>query len=245
MGWAAIANVGGSILGGIMGNRAARRAAQAQERAAREANQRLEGAQRANYSDLRDYRDMGTGSTRRLSGLLGIGGNESDPRFGELTRRFTMADYEADPGYQFRLSEGENAINRNALARGRFNSGAVLKELQGYNSNLASQEYGNAFDRWRAQSGDIYDRLMGGVQVGQRAVESGNADRSNITGQIANNITGIGNAQAAGRIAGTNALIGGLSGAADWVSGQNALNRNRPRRVSNYSPIYGDPFSGP
>jgi hypothetical protein len=35
---------------------------------------------------------------------------------GEFTKSFTMDDYQADPGYQFRLSEGEKGIN-NAAAR--------------------------------------------------------------------------------------------------------------------------------
>jgi hypothetical protein len=219
MGWSAIANIGGSILGGLGGALGGRSAARRQQQAANEANRLLAGADQENYADLSLYRDLGTGATRQLAERLGSNG--------DLARRFTLADYQEDPGYQFRLNQGEQAINRNALARGRFNSGSVLKELQGYNSNLASQEFGNAFNRWRAESGDIYGRLADASGRGQRAVESGNASRASLRGQMAQNIIGAGNAQAAGRISGANALIGGLNNIADWTTGQNALRQIR------------------
>jgi hypothetical protein len=210
MWWIPAAQAAISVAGSLMGGRAARSAARRQEAAAREANRLLGQTQEANYADLSPYRDIGAGATGRLAALLGVGGSAEDPRYGELTRRFSMADYEEDPGLAFRREQGEQAINRNALARGRFNSGAALRELQRYNSGLASQEFGNAFERWRAQSADIAGRLGGASGIGQRAVESGNADRTNIRGQMAGNLIGIGNAQAGARIASTNALNSGL-----------------------------------
>jgi len=53
----------------------------------------------------------------------------------------------ADPGYQFRLSQGLEAMNRQAAARGGLISGAALKAGQRYGQNYASGEYGNAYDR--------------------------------------------------------------------------------------------------
>ena len=61
---------------------------------------------------------------------------------------FTAKDFQVDPGYAFRQEEGERAIDRGAAAAGRFNSGRVLKDLTRFNSGLASQEYGNAYDRF-------------------------------------------------------------------------------------------------
>lgn len=234
MGWLAAANIGANIVGSLLGGRGARSAARRQQQAANEANRLLAGADQENYADLSPYRDMGAGATRQLTERLGPNG--------DLARRFTMADYQEDPGYQFRLNQGEQSINRNALARGRYNSGSVLKELQGYNSNLASQEFGNAFNRWRAESGDIFGRLADASGRGQRAVESGNASRASLRGQMAQNIIGAGNAQAAGRIAGANALTGGLNNIADWATGQNALNRILDQRRG---PTYrGQPWGG-
>lgn len=60
-----------------------------------------------------------------------------------MARRFR-----ADPGYQFRLQQGEKAINRGAAARGNVLSGATMQALGDFNSGLASQEYAN-FDARR------------------------------------------------------------------------------------------------
>jgi hypothetical protein len=85
-----------------------------------------------------------------------------------------------DPGYQFRLSEGEKGINRGLAARGGFDSGAAMKALNRYNSDLASQEYGASYDRFNTDNNNLYNRLAGlsntglgatntGVQVGQNS----------------------------------------------------------------------------
>ncbi|MDP5211380.1 hypothetical protein, partial [Microbulbifer sp. 2205BS26-8] len=58
------------------------------------------------------------------------------------------------PDYQFRLSEGEKAINRSAAARGNLLSGAALKDLNAYGQNLASTEYGNWFNRLAGLRGE-------------------------------------------------------------------------------------------
>lgn len=57
-------------------------------------------------------------------------------------------EFEADPGYQFRLEQGEKAINRGAAARGNVLSGATGQALLDFNSGLASQEFNN-FDTRR------------------------------------------------------------------------------------------------
>lgn len=234
MGWESLgANLGANVLGAIATGVGGRSAARQQERQGRAAVDLTDQAQKFNYADLAPYRNLGAGATDRMAVLLGVGGDRNDPRYGELTRRFQMSDYEQDPGYQFRLSEGENAINRNALAKGRYNSGSVLKELQGYNSNLASQEFGNAFDRWRAQNNDIYGRLGDASGRGQRAVEVGNADRTQATNRIGDIWMGIGNARGAASTSLANSFINGANNMANWTSGQNAL---RNPRTPNYFP---------
>ena len=52
-----------------------------------------------------------------------------------------------DPGYKFRLSEGMKALDRQAAARGGLISGNALKATQRYGQDLASQEFGNAYNR--------------------------------------------------------------------------------------------------
>lgn len=52
-----------------------------------------------------------------------------------------------DPGYQFRLQQGEQSINRANAARGGRAGGRAMKELSQFSQGLASQEFGNAFQR--------------------------------------------------------------------------------------------------
>lgn len=52
-----------------------------------------------------------------------------------------------DPSYQFRLAEGNKAIEGSAAAKGLLRTGGTLKDIAGYGQDLASQEYGNMFNR--------------------------------------------------------------------------------------------------
>lgn len=58
-----------------------------------------------------------------------------------------MGDITQDPGYQFRLEEGQKAIDRASAASGRFGGGRTAKELMRFGQGLASQEYGAAYGR--------------------------------------------------------------------------------------------------
>lgn len=57
------------------------------------------------------------------------------------------ADVLNEPGYQFRLGQGQQSLEQSAAARGVLNTGGTLKDLIGYGQNFASQEYGNVYDR--------------------------------------------------------------------------------------------------
>lgn len=161
--------------------------------------------------------------------------------FGDLLRDFRASDFQEDPGHQFRLSQGEGAINRNALARGRYNSGSTLKALQGFNSDLASQEYGNAFNRFRAQQGDRFNRLAGFAGIGQSAANQVNTDRMATGNALASNIIGAGNAAAAGRVGGINAITGAIGQGLNWYQGQQALNQLGRQPMPSYR---GQPWGG-
>ena len=52
-----------------------------------------------------------------------------------------------DPGYAFRLAEGNRALNQSAAQRGGLISGNALKAAQRYGQDMGSQEYGNAYQR--------------------------------------------------------------------------------------------------
>ena len=73
-------------------------------------------------------------------------------------KKFTLADFEADPGYNFRLSEGVNALDKSAASRGMLFSGAQGKALTRYGQDVGSNEYANAYNRYQSEYQDNYNR---------------------------------------------------------------------------------------
>ena len=149
------------------------------------------------------------------------GSGNSDSEFGSLMRRFSMADFEADPGYQFRMDEGMRALEGSAAARGGLLSGAAMKAIQKYGQGVASQEYGNAYNRYTADQTNQYNRLAGLVNTGMGATNQTSNAAANFANNASSNIIGAGNAAAAGQVGAANALVGGIN------SGINAYQNNQ------------------
>jgi len=124
----------------------------------------------------------------------------------------------ADPSYQFRLNEGLKALDRQASARGGLISGGALKAAQRYGQDVASTEFGNA-----------YNRLAGLAGVGQTATGAmGNAASAYGT-NAGNLMTSGAAARASGYVGGANALTGGLNSYLNYTQNQNLLNRFMPQ----------------
>ena len=60
---------------------------------------------------------------------------------------FTPSDLTQDPGYQFNIQQGDQALARRQNASGNYFSGAAGKELQDYGQGLADNTYNQAFNR--------------------------------------------------------------------------------------------------
>ena len=123
-------------------------------------------------TDFAPYRESGTANLNQLNTLLGIGGNSGASDYGRFaTADFTPADFAAnrDPGYAFRLSEGLKAVDAQAAARGGLISGNALKASQTYGQDMASQEYGNAFNRYQTIRGNTLSPFQTGAAAGQSA----------------------------------------------------------------------------
>lgn len=88
---------------------------------------------------------------------------------GTLNRPFTLNDFEADPGYGFRVSEGVSALDNSAASKGALLSGNQLKAISNYGQNTASAEYQNAYSRFVAQQTQRYNQLSGVSTSGQNA----------------------------------------------------------------------------
>lgn len=113
-------------------------------------------------------------------------GRAEDPGVaGDLNRDFTLADFTKDPGYQFRLDEGEKGINRAASARGGFDSGASLKALDRYDQDYASGEFSNAYNRFNNDRTNRFNRLSSLAGLGTAA----NTQLINTNQSTANNVS--------------------------------------------------------
>lgn len=136
----------------------------------------------------------------------------------------------ADPGYQFRLKEGQKALDRGAAASGMSLSGAQQKALGQYNQDYAT----NAFN-------DAYGRLMQRVGIG-----------SQMGGQLYQSRAGEGQA-----LAGIEQDIGQLgidkaNALANLILGRGDVEANKHRALSdlamgasqNQMKVFGDYFGG-
>ena len=71
---------------------------------------------------------------------------------------FDAEDLQKDPGYQWRLNQGNKAVERSAAAGGMLGSGKTLKGLQRWSQGLASQEYDRAYGRSLGEFGQRRDQ---------------------------------------------------------------------------------------
>ena len=204
IGWGDVLNTGAQIAGAIYGSNSAQKAAQAQANAAARANQTTMAMFNQNRADLAPWRQVGGG------GLTQLGAETLGPN-APLTRRFGTADFQADPGYQFRKSEGQKAIDHRLAAMGMNQSGHSVKEAARFNQGLADQAYQGAYNRFNADQTNRFNRLNTlsntGVNAAGRVANLG----ANAAQAVANNQVGIGNANAAGKIGSSNAYLNALN----------------------------------
>lgn len=252
--YAAAAMAAGSIAGGIISAGGAQDAARTQADAAN----RSADLQKEMFDEQKrlsePYRQGGLAAQNKLLELLGIGGDPNAAGYGQYARDFGMQDFQQDPGYQFRLGEGLKAMSRQAGARGGLISGQTMKGLEDYRQASASQEYGNAFNRYRLQRGD-YSGMLGNQMSSGQAAAVGQANQAGQYGVNAGNLMGqAGQAMAAGQMGAANSIGNALSSSASAYgnylqSNQNQANFNRmfPSSVSNFNvPLPGATnFMGP
>lgn len=159
---------------------------------------------------LSPYRDLGTQTIPGITSLLGIGGN-FDPN--AITQT---------PGYQFRLGEGVNAMDRSASAAGLLGTGGYGKALTRYGQDYASNEFNNQYMRLAnllglgygaaGQSGNY--AMNAGNQLAGISGGIGNAQADSILGNAAANQLAFGNAMRLGSLA-----FGGMGGGAAGAAG--------------------------
>lgn len=199
----------------------------------------------------------------------------NDPNYGRLSQEFKFDTYtpdkfgftsqdflnNKDPGYEWRLQQGQKALDRQGAAAGRFLSGRQLQASSDYNQGAASQEFqnaygralgtfstneGNRFNAFSTNQGNRFNAhqanfantvnpllsLSGAGQVSAQFL--GNAG-TNYANQVGNNLQGAANASGAAGIAGANSMANGLSNAVGGYQQNQLMSQllNRNTSVNN------------
>jgi hypothetical protein len=126
-----------------------------------------------------------------------------------------MSPFFTSPDYNFRRSEGQRDIGNSFAARGGAFSGNALKALSEFNSNLASGEFGNW---WNRQAGLVDAGQGGTAQTASAGANTANAItgiNQNAAGNIGNSMMQAGNARASGIQGATNAFQQGSANTAN------------------------------
>jgi hypothetical protein len=145
----------------------------AQMLAAQQGAQALQQSQKQAEVAYQPYQQFGTEATNRLAVLMGLRPGEES---GALMQQPTIAQLQMDPGYAFREQQGMQAVNRSAAAAAGLQSGSALKAAQRFGQDMASQEYGNAYNRFMQNRQNQIGLLQGGVGTGFGAAQGiGNA----------------------------------------------------------------------
>ena len=189
---AAAVGAAGSAYASKKSSSAAQTQAASADRASRIQQENFEQTRK----DLMPYKQAGDTSLSQLMGQM--------TPDGYFNQTYTGQDIYSDPSYQFRLQQGQDAIQSSAAAKGGLLTGATLKALQNYGQESASQEYSNAYNRFNADQTNRYNRLSNLVGIGQNAAaQVGNAGAQTAQA-VANNTMQGANALAAGQVANAN-----------------------------------------
>ena len=185
MTWVAAAIGGSALLGAASSRSAARTQAASADRAAE-----LQREQFERQIELQEpWRQAGINALGRMgTGFTG------------------QVDLTQDPGYAFRLEQGQKALERSAAARGGLISGNTGGALQQFGQGLASQEYQNAYNRALTQ----YNTTAALAGVGQTATNQLGAAGQNYAMNAGNAYGAAGQARASGYMGMANAIGGGV-----------------------------------
>jgi hypothetical protein len=191
-----VAMVGGgaTLAAGYLGGQAAKKAAETSAAGMRYAADTNKQMFDITNENLRPYREQGQVSLKDLVA-----------RMPELTRAYTPEDFNQgiDPGYQFRLAQGQKAAENQYNRGGGLISGNTMQGMQDYIQGSASQEFGSAFGRNTTSQTNIFNRLKGIADMGLSA-----------TGTTAQAATSAGQTIGSAQIGAANAEAAGITGQA-------------------------------
>jgi hypothetical protein len=171
----AVAVVGSAVIGAAASSAAASKGAKAQQRSANASISEQGRQYDQTRADNAPWQQSGVNALGRLNAA-----STGD-----------MSSFNASPDYNFRRTEGTRGLERTAAARGGAFSGNALRALTDFNSNLASTEYGNWWNRQAGLAGIGQSATNATTMAGQNAANNnsnalmaaGDARASGIAGQ--------------------------------------------------------------
>lgn len=183
----AVIGAGASLIGAGVQSNSIAQGMEIQDRANRRSERLIKRMDKKNRKAMKPWREAGREALETLK--TGIENGDFDP---------SNFDFEADPGYQFRLDQGQKAVERSAAARGNLLSGSTAVALNAHAQGLASDEYDRAYNRNASEQVAKYNMLAGLAGTGQRANEFTVNGNTNSTNALVGNITTGANVQANG-----------------------------------------------
>lgn len=224
--------IGGAMLGSaLIGGAGAGAASRAQERAQREANAAQERMFNRQVELQEPFRQAGVNALPEL-----VEASRYTP--------FGMEQFQTDPGYGFRLKEGLRALESSAAARGGLLSGNTMRGITRYGQGLASEEFGNAFNRYQAERAARLNPLQSLAGMGQTNAAN-LANQAGTYGQnMAQGAAAMGNIRASGYVGQANALTGALGQGLNYYQNQQMMDRYFPQPTAGGSAVRGGTGGG-
>jgi hypothetical protein len=210
MTWVATAVVGSAAVGAYSANRAAKEQAGAMDRASELQYRQYQ----EDVARQKPFYDVGVNALPEL-----VAASKYTP--------FGTEQFQADPGYAFRLKEGQQALERSAAARGGLISGGALKAATRYGQEMGSQEYTNAFNRYQAERTARLQPLQALTGMGQTTAQQIGQQGQQMATNVGSNMGSAAAARASGYVGTANALTGGLSTYLNYASAQDRTNALR------------------
>jgi hypothetical protein len=136
-----------------------------------------------------------------------------------------MDDFRADPGYNFRMKEGLKSLDATAAARGGLISGNALRGAQEFGQDLASQEYTNAYNRYRTNRADVLTPLQSILGQGQTTASELGSAGQNYAKNAGSTMMAAGNARASGYTNSADSWNRAIGGASNTINSNMLYNR--------------------
>jgi len=141
--------------------------------AQRDAANRIAQTQTDEYNitraDQAPWRTTGASALDQIAKLYGLDTTDANGNVIKGSGKADFSSFTTSPDYSFNLTQGQDAINRSAAAKGGLLSGAAVKAGQTYASGLASDQFGNYVNRLTGIAGQGEAATQATTQAGTNA----------------------------------------------------------------------------